>query len=62
MALGDVPEGELSEDRLLSYRKLEAESAYERRRVDPRARVERVAEEKTTKRTLKYHSKHQRRG
>ena len=57
-----VSEGELSEGRLLSYRKLEAEAAYERRRVDPRARAEQVAEQKTAKRTLKYHPKHQRRG
>lgn len=48
------------EDRLLSYRKLEAEAAYERRKVDPRARAEQVAEHKTAMKTLKYHPKHQR--
>lgn len=55
-----VSEGQLGEDRLLSYRKLEAEAAYERRRVDPRARAEHVADHKTAMKTLKYHPKHQR--
>ena len=59
--LRGVSEGQLSEDRLLSYRKLEAEAAYERRRIDPRARAEQVAEHKTAMKTLKYHPKHQRR-
>jgi ribosome biogenesis GTPase len=54
-----VTEGRLGEDRLLSYRKLEAEAAYERRRVDPRARAERVAEHKTAMKTLRYHPKYQ---
>ena len=56
-----VSEGRLGEDRLRSYRKLEAEAAYERRRVDPRARAEQVAEHKTALKTLKYHPKHRRR-
>ena len=59
--LTGVAEGTLSEDRLVSYRKLEAEAAYERRRVDPRARAEHVADYKTSLKTLKHHSKHQRR-
>jgi ribosome biogenesis GTPase len=59
--LRGVSDGELSEERLLSYRKLDAEAAYERRRVDPRARAERVAEMKTAMKTLKYHLKHRRR-
>jgi len=58
--LRGVSEGRLGEDRLLSYRKLQAEAAYERRRVDPRARAEQVAEHKTAMKTLKYHPKHQR--
>ena len=53
-------EGRLDADRLASYRKLEAEAAYERRRADPQARAEHVAERKTALRTLKYHHKHQR--
>ena len=53
-------EGRLDADRLASYRKLEAEAAYERRRTDPQARAEHVVEYKTAMRTLKYHHKHQR--
>jgi len=60
--LAAVEEGRLDPDRLASYRKLEAEAAYERRRVDPQARAEYVAEWKTAMRTLKHHPKHQRRG
>ena len=52
-------EGRLSADRLASYRKLEAEAAYERRRTDPQARAEHVAEHKTAMRTLRYHHKYQ---
>jgi ribosome biogenesis GTPase len=58
--LKGVSEGQLSEDRLLSYRKLEAEAAHERRKSDPRARAEQVAEHKTAAKTLKCHLKHQR--
>jgi ribosome biogenesis GTPase len=54
-------EGRLDAARLASYRKLEAEAAYERRRIDPQARAEHVAERKTALRTLKYHPKHQNR-
>lgn len=53
-------EGRLDPDRLASYRKLEAEAAYERRRVDPRARADHVAEHKTAMRTLKHHPKYRR--
>lgn len=60
--LAAVVAGELDPDRLASYRKLEAEAAYERRRVDPKARAEHVAEWKTAMRTLKHHPKYQRRG
>lgn len=59
--LKGVSEGRLSPDRLASYRKLEAEAAYERRRVDPQAKAEQVAEYKTAAKTLKYHPKHQQR-
>jgi ribosome biogenesis GTPase len=51
-------EGRLAGDRLASYRKLEAEAAYERRRADPQARAEHVTEHKTAMRTLKYHHKY----
>lgn len=59
--LAAIEQGQLNPDRLASYRKLEAEAAYERRRVDPQARAEHVAEWKTAMRTLKHHPKHQRR-
>jgi hypothetical protein len=49
-----VSEDELCGDRLQSYRKLEAEAAYERRRVDPQARAEQAADHKTAKRALKH--------
>lgn len=55
-----VEDGSLTTDRLASFRKLVAEAAYERRRTDPRARAEVVAEHKTALKTLKYHPKHQR--
>jgi len=56
--LAAVEEGGLHPDRLASYRKLEAEVAYERRRVDPEARAEYVAEWKKAMRTLKHHPKY----
>lgn len=59
--LAAVERGGLAPDRLASYRKLQAEVAYERRRVDPQARAEYVAEWKTAMRTLKHHPKHDRR-
>ena len=54
--------GELPAERLESYRKLEAEAAYERRKADPRAMAEEVADFKTAMKTLKYHPKHRHRG
>ncbi|MGM0668991.1 MAG: ribosome small subunit-dependent GTPase A, partial [Gemmatimonadota bacterium] len=59
--LAAVDEGRLDPGRLASYRKLQAEAAFERRRVDPQARAEHVAEWKTAMRTVKYHPKYQRR-
>lgn len=53
-----VSEGRLGEDRLLSYRKLQAEAAYERRRVDPQARAEHLADHKTAMKTVKVHPKY----
>jgi ribosome biogenesis GTPase len=58
--LAAVEAGELDPDRLASYRKLEAEAAYERRRIDPQARAEYVAEWKTAMRTLRFHPKYKR--
>jgi ribosome biogenesis GTPase len=55
-----VEEGTLAADRLASFRKLEAAAEYERRKSDPRAMAEAVAEYKTAMKTLKYHPKHQR--
>lgn len=55
-----VEAGSLAADRLESFRKLEAEAAWERRRADPRAMAESLAEHKTALKTLKYHPKYQR--
>jgi len=60
--LAAVEEGRLDPDRLGSYRKLQAEAAYERRRVDPQARADYVAEWKTAMRTVKHHPKYKRQG
>lgn len=60
--LAAVEDGSLDPGRLESYRKLEAEAAYERRRVDPLAQAEYVAEWKTIKKTVKAHPKHRNRG
>ncbi|MGD2120965.1 MAG: ribosome small subunit-dependent GTPase A [Gemmatimonadota bacterium] len=56
-----VEEGRLDPDRLASYRKLEAEAEYQRRKVDPQARAEYVAEWKTAMRTVKHHQKYKER-
>jgi ribosome biogenesis GTPase len=55
-----VEEGRLDPDRLASYQKLQAEAEYERRRTDPQARAEHIAEWKTAMRTVKYHPKYKR--
>lgn len=60
--LAAVEDGGLDPDRMASYRKLQAEAAYERRRIDPEAQAEYVAEWKTAMRTLKHHPKYRRRG
>jgi ribosome biogenesis GTPase len=56
--LAAVEQGRLSAERLASFRKLQAEVAYERRRVDPQARAEHVTEHKTAMRTLRHHPKY----
>lgn len=60
--LAAVEDGRLAPDRLASYRKLEAEAAYQRRKTDPQARAEHVAEWKTKMRTVKDHPKYRERG
>lgn len=52
--------GRLDPERLASYRKLQAESAYQARKTDPRAREAAVAEHKSALKTLKYHQKYRR--
>jgi ribosome biogenesis GTPase len=58
--LAALEQGRLSPERVASFRKLQAEAAYERRRIDPQARAEHVAGHKTALRTLKYHPKYRR--
>jgi ribosome biogenesis GTPase len=53
-----VEAGRLATERLESYRKLEAEAAYEQRKSSPEAQAAYVAEHKTAMRTLKHHPKH----
>lgn len=53
-----VEAGSLAPDRLASLRKLQAEVAHERRKADPVARAEALADWKTSMKTLKYHPKH----
>ena len=59
--LAAVEHGSLPQERLDSYRKLLAEAAFERRKVDPVARAAYVADFKTAMKTMKHHLKHQRR-
>lgn len=49
--------GQLDAERLSSYRKLLAESAYLERRDDPTAQAAAVAKHKTALKTMKYHQK-----
>ena len=53
-----VDQGNLDSGRLASFRKLQAEAAYELRRADPRARAAAVSEWKTAIKTMKHHPKH----
>lgn len=52
--------GTLPADRLESFRKLQAEAAYERRRVDPQARKAALSEHKTALKTMRHHLKRRR--
>lgn len=56
--LGAVAAGSLSEERLMSFRKLQAEAAYEQRKSDPRARAAAVSEYKSTMKSMKHHPKY----
>ncbi len=56
-----IESGALGQERLDSYRKLQAEAAYQRRKADPRAQAEAVAEWKSIIKSLKHHPKYQER-
>jgi ribosome biogenesis GTPase len=49
--------GRLDAGRLASFRKLQAEAAFQARKVDPRARAAALAKHKSALKTLKYHPK-----
>ncbi len=53
-----IEHGGLDQARLDSYRKLQAEAAYEERKADPQARAAALSDWKTSLKTLKYHPKH----
>jgi ribosome biogenesis GTPase len=53
-----IDDGSLDPSRLESFRKLQAEAAYQRRKVDPRARAAAVSDRKSALKTLKFHPKH----
>jgi len=50
--------GNLDPDRLSSFMKLRAETAYEMRKTDPRARAAAVSEWKKAMKSMKYHPKY----
>jgi ribosome biogenesis GTPase len=56
--LAAVDAGALDPARLRSFRKLQAEAAYEQRKNDPRARAAAVSDHKTALKTVKYHPKY----
>jgi len=53
-----VEAGTLNPARLGSFRKLQAEAAYEQRKNDPRARAEALSDRKSALKTMKYHQKY----
>lgn len=57
-----VEGGTLDPGRLASFRKLQAEAEYEKRKSDPRARAAAVAQHKTAMKTVKYHPKYRDKG
>jgi hypothetical protein len=56
--LAAVGEGTLDAARLGSFRKLQAEAAYEERRTDPRARAAAISDRKSALKTMKHHPKY----
>jgi len=54
--------GNLDPDRLRSFKKLRAETAYEMRKNDPRARAAALSDFKKAMKSLKYHPKYRDRG
>jgi len=56
--LAAVEAGVLDPARLGSFRKLQAEAAYELRKGDPRARAEALSDHKSALKTVKYHHKY----
>jgi len=56
--LAAVETGTLDPARLASFRKLQAEAAYEQRKNDPRARAAALADHKSALKTVKYHPKY----
>lgn len=56
-----VESGDLDQERLDSYRKLQAEAKSEKRRADPRAQKAHVAKWKSIKKSMKHHPKHKNR-
>ena len=56
--LAAVEAGTLDPARLGSFRKLQAEAAYEQRKSDPRARAAALSDRKSALKTVKYHPKY----
>ena len=54
-----VENGTLDAARLGSFRKLQAEAAYEQRKNDPRARAAAISDHKSALKTMKHHPKYQ---
>ena len=57
--LQGVEEGTLDAQRLVSFRKLQAEAAHRLRKTDARARAKAVADHKAALKSLKHHPKYQ---
>lgn len=57
-----LDQGNLDSGRLVSFRKLQAEAAFELRKIDPQARAAALSDWKTSVKTVKYHPKHKNRG
>jgi ribosome biogenesis GTPase len=52
--------GRLDPERVASFKKLQAEAAYQMRKTDPRARQAALSDHKTALKTMKYHHKFRR--